>query len=152
MDAKLTIGNVSRRTGVAPKTIRFYEDEGLIPPPGRTGSGYRLYSEADVQRLQLVRRARLLGLDLKEVRELVDQAFSADCATFGSQLIDTIGRRRAEVEQRISELQALQAELDTLEQHVNHCCEGCSPTELASQCGYCFLISDQEGGEGHAND
>jgi MerR family transcriptional regulator, copper efflux regulator len=152
MDTKLTIGNVARRTGLTSKTIRFYEDEGLVPRPSRTDSGYRVYSEADVQRLQLVRRARLLGLDLSEVKDLVEQAFSADCASFGHQLVETIDRQRAEVERRIAELQAMKTELDTLEQHVVHCCEGCSPTELASQCGYCFFISDEEGGETHASD
>ena len=65
MTDTLTIGEVSRCTGVPIKTIRFYEAEQVIPPPARTEAGYRLYTSADVRRLHLARQARLLGLVLQ---------------------------------------------------------------------------------------
>lgn len=70
MTNRLTIGALSRRTGVPIKAIRFYEARGVIPAPARTEAGYRLYSPADVRRLRLVRRARLMGLALPEVKVL----------------------------------------------------------------------------------
>jgi MerR family copper efflux transcriptional regulator len=72
MTMKLTIGQLSKLTGVPTKSIRYYEEVGILPPPQRSESRYRLYSETDVRRLELVRRARLLDMSLSEVRELVE--------------------------------------------------------------------------------
>lgn len=144
MSSELTIGAVAKQTGLSTKTIRFYEDEGLVPPPRRTESGYRLYTEADVMRLRLIGRARLLGLDLPSIRNLVTHAFSADCAAFGNQLRDVLARQRAEVETRLRELAALRDELVSLESHIDHCCEGCDPATMASECSFCGVIEIQD--------
>ncbi|HEU0072720.1 MAG TPA: MerR family transcriptional regulator [Dehalococcoidia bacterium] len=144
MSSELTIGAAAKQTGLSTKTIRFYEDEGLVPVPRRSESGYRLYSEADVIRLQLVSRARLLGLNLPAIRNLVKKALSADCATFGDELRDVIARQRAEVESRLRELTALRNELSDLEGHVEHCCGGCDPATMAAECSFCGLIEVQD--------
>jgi DNA-binding transcriptional MerR regulator len=143
MTNKLTVGKLARQTGLSAKTIRFYEDEGLLPRARRSDSGYRLYGSADVARLQLVRRLKLLGVGLPGIKALADQAFAEDCAQFGAQLIETISKQRLEVERRLQELQALKAELDALEEHVCHCCDGCSTEEMASSCGFCGLINEE---------
>ena len=142
----MTIGAVSKQTGLSSKAIRFYEEEGLVPSPRRSESGYRLYSEADVMRLRFLGRARMLGLDLSTIRNLMNKAFSADCASFGDELRDVITRQRAQVETRRHELTALQDELSQLEGHINHCCEGCDPAAMASNCSYCGFIevTDEE--------
>jgi DNA-binding transcriptional MerR regulator len=148
MSKSLTIGQVSRRTGLPAKTIRFYEDETLVPRPRRGENGYRIYAESDVLRLQLIRRGKLLGLDLPSIRNLVNKALSADCATFGDELRDVIARQRAEVETRLAELTALRDELAALDEHVTHCCEGCTPADLACECNFCGLIEqEQKGGD-----
>ncbi len=72
MDGLLTIGRLAKLTGVLAKTIRYYEDVGILPPPARTDARYRCYSEVDVRRLQLVRRAKLLDIPLSEICELVE--------------------------------------------------------------------------------
>jgi len=140
MSSELTIGNVAKQTGLSTKTIRFYEDEGLVPPPRRSESGYRLYSEADVLRLQLIGRARLLGLDLPTIRNLVNKALSAECAAFSDEMREVIARQRAEVETRLRELTALRDELSSLTEHIEHCCGGCDPAVMAADCGFCGLI------------
>ncbi len=147
MAKALTIGAMARRTGLSVKTIRFYEGEGLLPAPRRSEAGYRLYAEADVQRLQLVRRAKMLGLGLPAIKTLVDQAFDADCARFGAELTEALSRQRSAVEARIAELRVLQIDLEAIERHVTHCREGCEPAALASECGFCGLITLAEGGE-----
>ncbi len=148
MSDALTIGNVSRQTGLPAKTIRFYEDEGLVPRPRRSESGYRLYSQADVLRLQLIRRGKLLGLDLPTIRNLVSKALSSDCASFGDELREVIARQRVEVESRLAELTALREELASLDEHVTHCCGGRTPADMACECNFCGLISEeQKGGE-----
>lgn len=70
---RLTIGRVAKRTGLSVKTLRFYSDEGLLPPTGRTEGGYRLYSEADLVRLDLIRTLRDAGLDLATIRRVLER-------------------------------------------------------------------------------
>lgn len=143
----MTIGEVARASCLSPKTIRFYEDAGLLRAARRSASGYRLYGEAELARLRLLRRLRLLGLDLPAVRSLVDQAFDADCARFGEGLIASLNRQKDAVERQLRELAALREELDALERHVRHCCEGCDPAQSAAQCGFCGLILEKKGGD-----
>jgi DNA-binding transcriptional MerR regulator len=140
MNGKLTIGAVAKQTGLSSKTIRFYEDEGLVPPPRRSESGYRLYSEADVMRLGFIRRVRLLGLDLPAVKSLLAKVTSQTCAEFGDELTSVLAAQRHEVEQRLAELSQLRDDIESLEAHVQHCCDGCDPAMMARDCGFCELI------------
>jgi DNA-binding transcriptional MerR regulator len=74
-DAELfTIGQLAARTGLAARTIRFWSDAGLVPPTGRSASGYRLYDAEAVARLDLVRTLRELGLGLDVVRAVLSRA------------------------------------------------------------------------------
>ncbi len=66
-----TIGQVARRTGLPAKTIRYYEEIGLVPSPTRAPNGYRMYDERSVQLLRFVKRARELGFAIEEVTELL---------------------------------------------------------------------------------
>lgn len=59
MSDRLTIGQVAERSGLPVKTIRFYEEQGIVPPPERSSGGFRLYAPIDVRRLKLVRLAKL---------------------------------------------------------------------------------------------
>jgi DNA-binding transcriptional MerR regulator len=68
----LTIGQLARRTGLAVRTLRFWSDEGAVPPAGRSASGYRLYDAACVARVELVRTLRELGFGLDDVCRVLD--------------------------------------------------------------------------------
>ena len=69
----LQIGEVADRTGVTQRTLRFYEERGLLKPPSRMDGGFRLYSEYDVGRVEQIKRMQsLLGLTLAEIKEMVE--------------------------------------------------------------------------------
>jgi DNA-binding transcriptional MerR regulator len=69
----LQIGEVADRTGVTQRTLRFYEERGLLKPPSRMEGGFRLYSEEDVDRVEQIKRLQnLLGLTLAEIKEMVE--------------------------------------------------------------------------------
>lgn len=68
-----TIGEISELSGVSVRRIRFYSDKGLLPPMGRTSKGYRLYSEADLARLDLIRALREAGVGLGTIRTMLSR-------------------------------------------------------------------------------
>ena len=69
--APVPIGEAARRAGVSARMVRHYESLGLLPQVGRTDSGYRQYSEAEVHTLRFIKRARDLGFSMAEIAELV---------------------------------------------------------------------------------
>jgi DNA-binding transcriptional MerR regulator len=72
-EAYLQIGEVAERTGVTQRTLRFYEEKGLLKPPTRMEGGFRLYSETDIQRVEQIKRLQqLLGFTLAEIKEMVE--------------------------------------------------------------------------------
>lgn len=67
----MQIGEVAEQTGLSLRTIRYYEEVGLVTPSSRTAGGFRLYSETDVARLRLIRRMKPLGFSLEEMRDVL---------------------------------------------------------------------------------
>ena len=108
----MRIGELAARFGLNPKTIRYYEEIGLLPRADRSESGYRRYNERDIERLGFIRRAKTLGLSLDEIRDIlsVQQTGEPPCG----QLLDLIDLKISAIDQRIAELQAFRADLATL--------------------------------------
>lgn len=105
------IGEASRKSGVAVETIRYYEREGIVPRPGRSASGRRLYARSEIDRLRFVRRCRDLGFPIAEVRALLALAEGrGSCAEAGR-----IARAQGDaIRRRIEELRRLDAALADL--------------------------------------
>lgn len=103
----LTIGQIARRTGISAKTIRFYEEIGLLPRPPRGPNSYRRYSLADVNRLLLLRRIRLLGLPLSSAKSLLIGASDARCGDVQRQLSSLVEQRLKAIDEEIAELHSL---------------------------------------------
>lgn len=70
-DALMRIGEVAERTGLSLRTIRHYDDVGVVRPSARSQGGFRLYTEADVQRLLLIKRMKPLDFSLEEIKDLL---------------------------------------------------------------------------------
>jgi DNA-binding transcriptional MerR regulator len=107
----LTIGQFARRAGLNPKTIRYYEEIGLLPPPPRNDVGYRLYSDQDLPRLRFVQRAKMLGLSLAEIKQLADYADDGCCDLLQEHLLTLVEKKLAEVDRRLAELAAFRDDL-----------------------------------------
>jgi len=105
----LSIGTLAKRTGTKVQTVRYYEQIGLLPEPGRTEGGQRRYGNVDLDRLAFIRHSRQLGFTLEVIRELLDLSDNPNrsCAD-----VDRIAQRQLkEVEVRITRLEALRKEL-----------------------------------------
>lgn len=111
-DAGMQIGELAERSGVSAKTIRYYEDIGVMPEPPRLASGYRDYGPDGVRRLGFIRAAQSIGLTLGEIKEIL--AFrdrgQAPCAHVAS----LIERRAADLSERIAALEAMRRDLERL--------------------------------------
>jgi DNA-binding transcriptional MerR regulator len=108
----MQINELEKSTGVSAKTIRYYEEIALLPPPNRKPNGYRDYSETDVDRLKLVSGARRLDFSIAEIKEILDlrDRGIAPCGV----LLDLLDRKTIEINQRISELKEMQKDLEQL--------------------------------------
>jgi len=107
-----TVGQVAKATGVAAKTIRYYEEIGVLPAPSRTVSGYRQYDEPAVQRLRFIRSARSLGLPLQALKTLTSALNGGPRPALRPRLLALVRAQLSAVTHRIAELQRLQQELE----------------------------------------
>jgi len=105
----MRIGELAQRSGVPAKTLRYYEDIGLIDPPARTESSYRDYSEAVIERLAFIRSAQAIGLTLGEIRGIVTLRDNGEvpCA----HVLELLTARTAEIDRTIRQLRHLRSEL-----------------------------------------
>ena len=106
------IGELSTKTGVPAKTIRYYEQVGLLPPAKRGDNGYRLYDETDAERLGFIRSARALDFALDEVAEVL--AFRDRGTPPCQYVMRVIHDRIGAIQERIRNLELLSDELATL--------------------------------------
>jgi len=112
MRQAFTIGQVARATGVDARTIRYYEHIGVLPAPNRARSGYREYDQPAVQRVRFVRRARSLGLPLRELKKLRSMLSGAPRPTLRPRLVALVRAQLSAVKHQIADLEALQQELE----------------------------------------
>ncbi|MDS1270254.1 heavy metal-responsive transcriptional regulator [Lipingzhangella sp. LS1_29] len=105
----MRIGEFAREAGVTAKTVRFYEQTGLLPQPPRTAAGYRDYAPGDVERLRFVRSAQAAGLSLAEIGEVLRLSDSGQrpCA----HVRDILTAHLEQVEERLVELRDARARL-----------------------------------------
>lgn len=103
------IGAVARAAGVSVHTVRYYERLGLLPPPERTGAGYRLYEQAAGDRLRFIQQAQAVGFSLAEIREIVRIKYAgrSPCACVRRRLRD----RLKEIEQEMKRRQKVRRQI-----------------------------------------
>ena len=117
----LTIGRLAKQVGLGIETVRFYERQGLIDPPPRTDSNYRIYPEEEVGRLKFIKRAKDLGFTLKEIKDLLElqhdpHATKADIKKRTMEKIENIRKK-------VRDLARIQEALE----HLAETCDGHGP-------------------------
>ena len=121
----LTIGELAREGQVNLETIRYYEREGLMPPPPRKKSGHRVYADSDVRRLRFIKRAQALGFTLREVRELL--AIKVDSLQPCAEVVRQIDAKAREVKAKIAHLEAIDRTLEQMK-------SSCTGNSIVSEC------------------
>ena len=108
----MEIRELVQKTGVPAKTIRYYEDICLLPPPARKPNGYRDYADTDVERLKLVAGARQIDIPIAEIQEILDMRDREEPPCI--RLLELIAQKREEIQDRIEQLKQMDAELSVL--------------------------------------
>lgn len=134
----MRIGELARKAGVNPKTIRYYEQIGLLLPVPRNQAGYRQYGDKDAERLEFIRSAQALGIALGEIKEVLD---FRDRGTYPClyvlRLLDT---KVKEIESRVRGLRMLAADLKRL-----HKAAAAIPLEKSAARGsFCHIIENRK--------
>lgn len=135
---KLTIGDLAEHGGTKVQTVRYYEQIGILPKPGRSAGNQRLYGQRDLDRLVFVRRGRALGFSLEDIRRLLSLADRADLSCEEADAIASA--HLEEVREKIVRLQSLEAELERM---VTRCRHG-----TVSDCRVIEALSAGKTGEG----
>lgn len=132
----LRTGEVAEQCGVNLQTIRYYEREGLLPKPPRLRSGYRLFPDASVRRIQFIKRAQALGFTLAEIRDLL--TLRVDKVRDREDVRAIAKARLQEIESKIASLQAMHSAL----KHIAGQCKGHGP---ADECPILTAIDSEDG-------
>lgn len=122
----MRIGEVAKRTGCSIETVRYYERQGLLPAPARSGGNYREYSDVEVERLSFIRHCRSLDMTLDEIGTLL--TFRDDPERYCTEVNLLLDEHIGHVTERISELNALSKQLVNLRRL-------CRRTQKARDCG-----------------
>ncbi|ASU81052.1 MerR family transcriptional regulator [Actinopolyspora erythraea] len=109
MSGHVQIGEVAERTGLSLRTIRYYEEVGLVAPSTRSQGGFRLYTEPDIERLNVIKRMKPLGFQLEEMRELLgildesegEQGLSEESRNRLEEFHDEVRQRCADLRERL---------------------------------------------------
>ncbi len=106
------IGEVSKKLGITPRTIRYYEEFGLLDPPLRIENGIRLYSNEDIRRIKFILKLKELGLTLKEMLELADiYNQHKQSITIMPKLIEILDDHINKIDSRIAKLASLRNDI-----------------------------------------
>ena len=132
MGHRMRIGEAADRAGITAKTIRFWEDQHLLPPPAQTPGGYRDYDPAILERLAFIRRAQVAGLTLEHIRQVLDirDGGQPPCV----HVAGLIAQRLDEVEARLAELARTRDQLAALATRA-------AAQDPADCQGYCSIIA-----------
>lgn len=122
----LTRGQLAKTAGVKSETIRFYDQEGLLPATERSAAGYRLYTEESIKRLNFIRQAQTLGFSLNEIRELLTLKTTPNASQESVKAL--ISEKLTEIEQKMQVLQEIKLMLSAL----NENCDGTGSTDTCS--------------------
>jgi DNA-binding transcriptional MerR regulator len=117
--ADWSIAEIRSRAGVSARTLRYYEEMGLLPGVRRRAGGRRVYGPDELERLRFIQRLKAVGLSLAEIKELnAVYGIGGSTRAMLERLEELLARHRAEVEARIAELEALRGEIDRYRDHV----------------------------------
>ncbi|SFK92614.1 heavy metal-responsive transcriptional regulator [Lysobacter sp. cf310] len=131
----MQIGLLAKRAGVPIDTVRYYERNGILPPPERQASGYRAYDERDVERLRFLRRAKALGFTLVEIRDLLELSSRRD---------DDMGSLKTAASEKLADVERKLAELSRIRDGLRVLVEACPGHGALQRCPILAALAQED--------
>ena len=131
----MTRGEISRKTDISARTIRFYEDKGIIPIPERDPNGYRNYHNSILSRLKFIKNVQKLGFSLSEIKELADMKIvpGMSCESV-----------HEKAKSKILDIKNKIKELDRIKNALTQFTRYCSPEKGIEECEFLHLMEDMK--------
>ena len=119
---RMQIGEAAERVGLSIRTIRHYEDAGLVVPSARSEGGFRLYTEPDLDRLRVIKRMKPLGFTLEEMRDLLHilDGLTTAAGTERDALLERLAMFHTAAQSRVEALSEQLATADGFAQQIQH--------------------------------
>lgn len=139
-----TTGDMARLSESTLRTVRFYEQEGLIEPERRTQCGNRLFSERELAKLQLALDLREAGLSLQDIKDLFALKAKCDCPEEASQRMSSVLNQQIDgMQQKIAKLRRLREELAAMVSVITEC-KSCDERSFPVACDECDVVDRRE--------
>jgi MerR family Zn(II)-responsive transcriptional regulator of zntA len=140
----MQIGDLAAKAGVTPRTIRYYEELGIVEPEERTGGGFRLYSESQLRRLQIVQSLKDLGFDLQRIRQFFNlKNCSESSGGVASALVDHLVEQERQIDERIRQYMLMKERNQKAIEILNGClC--CTVKTCERDCHHCSVYQEHD--------
>lgn len=140
----MQIGDLAAKVGVTPRTIRYYEELGIVEPKERTGGGFRLYSESQLRRLQIVQSLKELGFGLDRIREFFNLKNGAESGGgVARALVEHLVEQERHIDDRISQY-TLMKERNKKAIEILNGCLCCTVKACERDCHHCEVYREHE--------
>jgi MerR family copper efflux transcriptional regulator len=140
-EKRLSLKEMVRGTGNTPRTIRFYESEGLIAPAGRTGGGHRVYAAGELDKLQLITDLRTAGLSIEEIKRILRAKLERDAPREAAvEVSGLLGAHIEEMRRKLATLVRLRDELSASTALLTEVCAECKEPPSEQMCDRCAVL------------
>lgn len=138
----LTTGEMARLSNSTLRTVRFYEEEGILRPARRTDGGHRLFERAELDRLMLVTDLRMAGLSLDDIKAILDvKRAAASGSAAAESAVKVLGVRIAELKEKLTVLNRLRDDLEETSRIVAGCLACKNEISTPDTCGQCSVMT-----------
>ena len=142
-DGLLTTGDMARQSANTLRTVRFYEETGLLTPVQRTDGGHRLFEKGELRKLQLISDLRAAGFSLEEIKEMIEAKLQCNCGADASRnMIGRLDRQIDAMTDRVMLLQRLLGELRHTRDMLAQCNACSSDQRFPDGCSDCKVMTD----------
>jgi DNA-binding transcriptional MerR regulator len=140
--ALLTTGEMARLSNSTLRTVRFYEEEGILRPARRTDGGHRLFERTELDRLMLVSDLRMAGLSLDDIKAILEvKRAAASGSAAAESAIKVLGARIAELKEKLTVLNRLRDDLEETSRIVSSCLACQNETSFPDGCAKCSVMT-----------
>lgn len=136
----IQIGDLAKRAGISPRTVKYYEELGLIEPASRSAGGFRYFSEDDLNRILVIKQLQLLDYPLSQIKELFSIRHQSQCGMDAAPIVlGKLNKQSKDIDDKLQMYYVLKEEIEKTKQLVRECFS-CSLKPNKENCSRCEVL------------